>query len=128
MKKKWKTVLAAKLKSNAGESIGEVLVALLIAALALTMLASVIYTSSRMINESKTMLGEYYTANQDLEKRTGDDAKALTVTSVDGADSSTVYLLPKDLLPDASQTWLTVDCSTNDTIASRTVSAYRLVE
>ena len=126
--KKWKSAIAAKLKSNTGESIGEVLVALLIAALALTMLASVIYTSSRMITESKTKLGEYYVANQDLEKRTGGDTKALTVSLIEGDDASTVYLLPKDLLSDPTQTWLTVKCSTNDKIATRTVSAYRLVE
>ena len=128
MMKKWKTALKAKLKSNAGESIGEVLVALLIAALALTMLASVIFTSSRLINESKTKLGEYYEANQDLEKRTGGDTEELTVSTAGEGGSETVYLLPKELLPDASQTWLTVDCSTNDKIASRTVSSYRLTE
>ena len=69
-----------KLKSDAGESIAEVLIALLIAALALTMLASVISTSARMITQSKEKLEKYYAANEELNTRTHDSSKNLTTT------------------------------------------------
>ncbi len=58
-----------KLKAQAGESIAEVLIALLIAALALTMLASVISTSARIINQSKSKMAAYYDANDGLAKQ-----------------------------------------------------------
>ncbi len=60
-----------KLKAQAGESIAEVLIALLIAALALTMLASVISTSARIINKSKSKMAAYYDANDGLAKQQG---------------------------------------------------------
>lgn len=58
--------LSKKLKGNAGESLAEVLIALLIAALALTMLASVISSAARMINQSKETMANYYLANDAL--------------------------------------------------------------
>ena len=58
--------ILSKLKSEAGESLGEVLIALLIAALALTMLASVITTASSIINRSKTAMDRYYAATNGL--------------------------------------------------------------
>ncbi len=69
-----------KLKSDAGESLGEVLIALLIAALALTMLASVISTSARMISQSKEKLEKYYAANEELNTRERNSSKNLTTT------------------------------------------------
>ena len=84
-----------KLKSDVGESIAEVLIALLIAALALTMLASVISTSARMISQSKDKLENYYAANEELNTRirTAADltaivsSKEVTVTVKDGEES-----------------------------------------
>ena len=64
--KSLKTKLATKLKNSAGESIAEVLIALLIAALALTMLASVISTSSRIITTTKEKMKTYYEENDKL--------------------------------------------------------------
>ena len=69
-----------KLKSDAGESLGEVLIALLIASLALTMLASLISTYARMISQSKEKLEKYYAANEELNTRTHDSSKNLTTT------------------------------------------------
>ena len=56
--------LMKKLNSRAGESIGETLVALIIASLALFMLAGAITASSKAIVKSKTQLDRYYTANE----------------------------------------------------------------
>ena len=64
--KRLKKKLTAKLKGNAGESLGEVLIALLIAALALVMLASVIDTSARIITRSKATMKDYYDASDEL--------------------------------------------------------------
>ena len=55
-----------KLKNERGDSIGEVLVALLISAVALVMLASMIASSVSLTDKSKNKLKEYYTASIDL--------------------------------------------------------------
>jgi Tfp pilus assembly protein PilV len=58
-----------KLKGTAGESLAEVLISLLIAALALTMLASVISTSARLITRSKETMKSYYDGNDAVSKQ-----------------------------------------------------------
>ena len=50
-----------KLKSTAGESLAEVLIALLISALALVMLAEMINASANMIMRSRKTMEDYYT-------------------------------------------------------------------
>lgn len=55
-----------KIINNAGESIGEVLVALLISGLALLMLAGAIASSSRLVEKSKDTQAKYYSANEIL--------------------------------------------------------------
>ena len=52
-----------KLRSNAGESIAETLVALLISALALVMLAG---AASRIVTSSRSKLNTYYNGNEVL--------------------------------------------------------------
>ena len=52
-----------KLSGNQGDSIAEVLIALLISSLALVMLASMITSSSKMIISSKTKMEEYYSSS-----------------------------------------------------------------
>lgn len=71
-----------RLKSNAGETIAEVLIALLIAALALTMLASVISASTRIISQSKAKLADYYAANNQLSEEVKIDDKITETTGV----------------------------------------------
>ena len=48
-----------KLKSRCGESLAETLIALLIAAVALTMLASMISTSTKLIENSKNLINSF---------------------------------------------------------------------
>ena len=57
-------MMKKKLKSQTGESIGETLVSLLIAALALVMLAGAISASSGVIMKGRNKLNAYYTANE----------------------------------------------------------------
>ena len=56
-----------RLSSESGESIAEVLIALLIAAVALMMLASMISSTVSIVNKSKTKMDEYYQNNAVLE-------------------------------------------------------------
>ncbi len=50
-----------KLRSTAGESIGETLIALLISALALVMLAGAVSSASNIITRSNDAMNDYYT-------------------------------------------------------------------
>ena len=56
--------LKKKLNSRAGETISETLVALLISALALTMLAGAISASLSLITKSRVRMNLYYDANE----------------------------------------------------------------
>lgn len=68
---------AARLRSRGGDSIAEVLVALLISAVALVMLASMISASASLIERSKATMAQYYAVNNALTLQAdGDDALA----------------------------------------------------
>lgn len=54
--------ILAKLRSQAGESIAETLVALLISALALMMLAGAVSAAANVVTKSKDAMAEYYAA------------------------------------------------------------------
>ena len=58
-----------KLSSQSGESIGETLVALLIAALALTMLAGAVSSAMNIVTRSKKSMDDYYTVNNAVVAR-----------------------------------------------------------
>ena len=73
-----------KLKAQAGESIAEVLIALLISSLALVMLASMISSTQSMVSRSKTKMSAYYQANNVLETCSGTPATA-SVSMTGGA-------------------------------------------
>lgn len=77
---KIKKAAEKKICSNAGDSIAEVLIALLIAALALVMLASMITASANMITRSKTYMNTYYTNCNTLNSGPGDFEGNLTLT------------------------------------------------
>ena len=59
-----------KIKSQAGETIAEVLVALLISSVALVMLAGMIASTTSMVTQSKSKMEKYYEANEKLETQT----------------------------------------------------------
>lgn len=98
-----------KLRSNAGESIGETLVALLISALALVMLAGAISSTANMITTSDAKMGEYYD---------GDD---VLVQQSSGAVASSVTIQGTKT---AAQT-RNISCYTNAVFASKPVVAYQ---
>ena len=77
--------IAQKLKNKGGESISEVLVALLISSLALVMLASMIGTTTRLVTRSKDTMREYYQAANILElmENEAGDTHATAIASLD---------------------------------------------
>ncbi len=78
-----------KLTGQGGESIGEVLIATLISAVALTMLASMLITSSRLISQSREKLESYYQKNNALVMQQSTDTHTGTVIIDKGSDAST---------------------------------------
>lgn len=76
------TRLKKRLKSESGESIAEVLVALLIAAIALMMLATMISSTVSIVNKSKIKMDEYYNNNIVLELQSNPkETPTLTIQS-----------------------------------------------
>ena len=66
-----------KLKSCAGESLAETLVAVLVIALALTMLAGMITATTNIVTKSRNKMNDYYEENARLEKMTGEKKNLL---------------------------------------------------
>lgn len=66
-----------KLSATSGESLAETLIAVLIIAVALTMLASMISSTSSLVKKGQEQLDRYYTESVKLEtfKETESDAK-----------------------------------------------------
>ena len=75
--------LLMKLRSSAGESISETLVALLIASLALVMLAGMISSTVSMVSRSEKTMEEYYAANDILETGSGSETVTITIRNAD---------------------------------------------
>ena len=69
-----------KLKSKKGESITEVLVALLISALAIVLLAGMVNASTNMILKSKDKMEKYANAENSVVERNGNEPATGTVT------------------------------------------------
>lgn len=109
--------LMKKLNSRAGESIGETLVALIIASLALFMLAGAITASSKAIVKSKTQLDRYYTANENGMVRRSSGGTTL-IRGVVIEDET-------DAISDQS---FDVICFKNEVFSGNPVVAYNLSE
>lgn len=80
-------MIKEKLNGQSGESIGETLVALLIAALALVMLAGAISASLGVVNRGRDKLGDYYSANETINNRSGPGSNwsnGITITDSSG--------------------------------------------
>ncbi len=82
--KRMRPKLKPKLRSRRGESLAEVLISLLIAALALTMLAAVIGSTSRILKKSNASIKAYYAKNDELS--------AIKTTLADNPDTPTVKI------------------------------------
>ena len=84
--------LRKKLKSRSGESIGETLVALLIAAVALVMLAGAISASSDVIATSRKKLEKYYEGEEKLANHSDHGSGAsINITDDSGAINFNSY-------------------------------------
>ena len=106
-----------KLKSQAGESIGETLVSMLIAALALLMLAGAMSASAGVIVKSRGKLSDYYDNNEEesgvVKMLVGGTAAndGVTITDSSHAISTKSY---------------SVTYFKNDEFGKKTVVAYKL--
>lgn len=102
--------VAQKLRSRAGESIGETLIALLISSLALLMLAGAISTTTRIVTHSNETMDNYYAADRNLANRSSGETMSVT-------------------LSDGENTWnYSVNTYENATFATRRVIAYAPTE
>ena len=100
MKKMQKRFRAArgKLRKNAGETIAEALIALLIASIAIVMLANMIATSTNMVHKSEQAFDSYYTKNNDLTARgSGGEDGLTTLTAYQPGATPEDNLIPVTL-------------------------------
>ena len=68
--------ICKRLRSRAGETIAEVLIALLISSLALVILAQMITSASNMVQTSERAMKDYYSGNNKLAKQTENGTSA----------------------------------------------------
>lgn len=106
-----KRYVMKKVKDTSGETLIEVLAALLISALAILMLGQAVGSSVRMIRNSEDFMNEYYTANNVLAVRAG------------GAAGSAEVVITVEGEPVSDELW--VDYYVNE-IGSDTVVSYGL--
>lgn len=87
MMSRWKNAIRAKARSERGESITEVLVAIVVSGLAILMLATVIATAVNVNQASRKAMNDYYAANNDVVSGALTTTGTVTLTS-DGASVS----------------------------------------
>lgn len=77
-----------KIKSQAGETIAEVLVALLVSSVALVMLASMISSTNSLVTRSKSKMKDYYDENEKLEEQSAapDASLKIQISSEDNIE------------------------------------------
>ncbi|MBR1560668.1 MAG: hypothetical protein IJ646_10560 [Clostridia bacterium] len=88
------SILMKKLRSRAGESIGETLVSLLISALALMMLAGAISAAMRVVTTSNDKMTTYYQGDNTLANPSVDSGKIMEIKLTDGTITSTYTEVP----------------------------------
>lgn len=99
-----------KLQSRAGETLAEVLIALLVSTLALMILAGMISSTTNVVKASKQKMDEYYAENRKLEDFSGGGSATVTITiGTHAVEVPVVY-------------------EQNDKMGNRIVTAYRYAE
>lgn len=111
------TRIVKKLRCNAGESLAETLIAVLIIAVALTMLASMISSTSTLIKKGEETLNEYYTESEKLETFDG-STEGQTVSFT--ASSENTYVPNLNISP------VSVEYAENNIFTGHPVIAYRI--
>ncbi len=109
--------LLAKLCSRRGESIAEALIGLLIAALALTLLAGMIGTSSHMVLKSEADMSEYISGQNALNSRSGGTPDTLAL------DVKAPASIPQVLIDGGADSNIPVDLYQIN-VGGSTVTAY----
>ena len=112
--------LLRKLRSERGESLTEVLVSTLIAAVALTMLASMVSTGSRFVSQSRDRLTAYYEAGNALAAQTPEADQPVIELKLKNGDAAV------SLTPDGGG--IEAYAFVNDTLGGDGVAAYRWKE
>ena len=106
-----KNKLIRKIKSRAGESLAEVLIAVLIIAVSAMLLASMISSTLSIVTRSEAAYEEYYQENETLETFSSSTPSTVTI-KITGSDDS-YSIAPID-----------VNCAKNERISSHTVVSY----
>ena len=107
-----------KVKSKKGESITEVLVALLISALAIVLLAGMVNASTNMILKSKDKMEKYANAENNVVERNG-EGESGAVQIVDSNNNPVT-------LTDGAGTDIDVAYFTNNESVQHTVRSYKV--
>lgn len=118
-------IIKSKLNNKSGESITEVLVALLISSLGLLLLAGMITSTNRIVSRSKEATRNYIEQNNALvEQGTSSETETGTVSFYRG--DSTKLTLTK--LTYSSDETIGVTYYTNEQTGSTPVTAYKKTE
>lgn len=117
--------LRSRLRNNRGESLTEVLVAVLISSIALLMLASMVGTTQDLVRRSKEATQNYVSASNLLVEKGGDDDDQeegdvqFSVILIDGGNATDVKLT------DDSDPTMKVLYYVNDEIGIVPVTSYK---
>ena len=114
--------LIRKSRGDAGETLAETLVGLLIASLALLMLAGAISATAKIINTSDIKLGEYYKMDGLLVAQEGTTDTDLLAQKSSGG---TVNIVRNGTTPETLPTAISVKFYTNDAFNKAYVAAYK---
>ena len=109
--------ITARLRSEKGESISEVLVALLISALALIMLVTMVQRSTLLVQNSARTMDRYIGAENNLAEPNGDGTPG-SVTVKRGDETILLY--------DGAESAIPVAYYENSTVSGAQVIAYRV--
>lgn len=109
-----------KLRSQAGETLAETLITVLIIAVAMTMLAGMISATASMVKTSETKMNEYYQISAALETfsevvNDQDQAPTATITVTKNSEN-------KNLDP------VKIEYAKNEVFTEHTVIAYRMTD
>jgi Tfp pilus assembly protein PilV len=113
--------IRSRLKSNRGESLGEVLIAVMISALGLVLLASMINGAKEAVIRSKETVSTYMTANNRLVENTEGSSGSGSVGFASIEDIGTTATR----LTDSSPETISVLYYINDTFHSYAVTSYK---
>ena len=122
MKRLYSSVIG-KIKSQVGESIGEVLVALLISSIGLTLLAMMVSSSSRMVERSKSTLHEYVLQSNALEDQSETGTPGRLSFSCDLSETDDSGSI-KNITDDSSNP-INIKYYINEVIGSQKVISYK---